>query len=61
MELYFHSPIRLHGVVLSYSKGATLPFTFIPEGPNDSSQETPCIFDIITVFSGPYPEPNETR
>jgi hypothetical protein len=30
MELYLHSPIRLHGVVLSYKKstGTTLPFTF---------------------------------
>jgi hypothetical protein len=27
VELYLHSPIRLHGVVLSYSTGTTLPFT----------------------------------
>jgi hypothetical protein len=29
VELYIHSPIRLHGVVLSYKNctGTTLPFT----------------------------------
>jgi hypothetical protein len=29
MDLYIHSPIRLHGVVLNkLSTGTTLPFTF---------------------------------
>jgi hypothetical protein len=28
VELYLHSPIRLHGVVLSQRTGTTLPFTF---------------------------------
>jgi hypothetical protein len=30
MDLYIHSPIRLHGVVLNYlSTGTTLPFTVV--------------------------------
>jgi hypothetical protein len=30
VDLYIHSPIRLHGVVLNYlSTGATLPFTYL--------------------------------
>jgi hypothetical protein len=34
VELYFHSTIRLHGVVLNYLGTGTLPFTLstIPEG-----------------------------
>jgi hypothetical protein len=28
VELYLHSPIRLHGVVLSYSTGTTLPLLY---------------------------------
>jgi hypothetical protein len=32
VELYLHSPIRLHGVVLNYlSKGTTLPFLPLPK------------------------------
>jgi hypothetical protein len=44
VDLYIHSPIRLHGVVLNYLRtGTTLPFTFT------------FIIMALQPFAGPWP------
>jgi hypothetical protein len=42
MDLYIHSPIRLHGVMLNYlSTGTTLPYLYLTHAGSLASTESP--------------------
>jgi hypothetical protein len=51
VDLYIHSPIRLHGIVLNkLSTGTTLPFTFYTNSA-PSLQKTHCVsFKLLMLF-----------
>jgi hypothetical protein len=61
MELYFHSPIRLHGVVLSYSQDTSSWYgtqlstgTTLPNKPRRKGKFRPVFNTKKTYWGGGY-------